>query len=77
MDILDTGISPFPWEQAPPLKRIADLIKVGRKSARSKGNIADIFWAIWQAARDYDGRFIQEVWREAALNGSEIGRAHV
>ena len=75
LDILDTGISPIPWEQALPLKRIADLIKVGRKSARSKGNIADIFWAIWQEARDYDGRFIQDVWRESALNGGSRGAA--
>jgi superfamily I DNA/RNA helicase/RecB family exonuclease len=73
LDILDSGISPIPWEQALPLQRISDLIKAARKAAKTKGNIADIFWAIWQAARDYDGRFIQEVWREAALNGGGRG----
>ncbi|MEN9736049.1 MAG: hypothetical protein RL129_759, partial [Actinomycetota bacterium] len=75
LEILDSGIAPVDWDQILPLQRIAELIKVSRKAAKTKAIITDIFWATWQAARDYDGRFIQEVWRERALTGGSRGAA--
>jgi ATP-dependent exoDNAse (exonuclease V) beta subunit len=75
LDILETGMAPIDSDSILPLQRIADLIKEGRKALKLKGDITDIFWAIWNSARNYEGRFLQDVWREVALNGGARGAA--
>lgn len=75
LDILDGEVAPVELEQLRPIERIANLIKVGRKAHRSGGNISDILFAIWSNARDYDGKFLQDVWRDAAINGGTRGAA--
>ena len=75
LNILDSGIAPIDGDSIIPLQRISSLINEGRKAMRQKGSITDIFWAIWSFARNYDGRFLQDAWRETALNGGLRGAA--
>mgnify|MGYP000526432233 CR=1 FL=1 len=63
LEILDQNDAPLPWDQLLSLKRIADVISEARKVVRmnSKGgnhvDIADLIWAIWSNAKNYDGEF--------------------
>jgi len=73
IDALTEPTAPLPWEQIAPLKRINDLIKVGRDSLTRSSDIADLLWAIWQSAVNYEGSKLSYVWRERALNGGFRG----
>ena len=73
IDALTEPTAPLPWEQIAPLKRINDLIKVGRESLNRSTDIADLLWAIWQSAVNYEGSKLSYVWRERALYGGFRG----
>ena len=73
IDALTQPVAELPWEQISPLKRINDLIRVGRKSLRGSRDISDLLWAIWDSAVDYEGSKIAFVWREQALAGGQRG----
>lgn len=72
-DALTDSTAPLPWEKIAPLKRINDLIKVGRESLNRSTDIADLLWAIWQSAVNYEGSKLSYVWRERALHGGSRG----
>ncbi|TSA22453.1 MAG: ATP-dependent helicase [Actinomycetales bacterium] len=81
LEILDNNDAPLPWEQLLSLKRIADVIAEARKVVRmnSKGNnkvdIADLIWAIWNTAKNYEGDSLATTWRNRALKGGARGAA--
>ena len=51
--------------------RLRDLLVAARKASR--GEVSDIFWAIWDSSMDYNGAKISLLWRERALNGGNKG----
>jgi len=73
IDALTESTAELPWESITPLKRINDLIKVGRKAIRNSQEITDLLWAIWDSAVDYEGSKITYVWRQRALAGGSRG----
>ena len=79
LDILDKNDAPLPWEQLLSLKRIADVITEARRVVRInfKGSqnvdLADLIWAIWNNAKDYDGNSLANTWRTRALKGGIRG----
>ena len=79
LDILDSNDAPLPWEQLLSLKRIADVITEARKvvGINFKGSrnvdLADLIWAIWNNAKDYDGNLLANTWRTRALKGGIRG----
>ena len=79
LEILDQNDAPLPWEQLLSLKRVADVISEARKVVRmnSKGSnkvdIADLIWAIWSNAKNYDGDSLATAWRNRALKGGIRG----
>ena len=79
LEILDNNDAPLPWEQLLSLKRVADVIAEARKVVRmnSKGNnkvdIADLIWAIWNTAKNYEGDSLATTWRNRALKGGARG----
>ena len=79
LEILDHNDAPLPWEQLLSLKRVADVIAEARKVVRmnNKGgaqvDIADLIWAIWNSAKNYDGDQLANVWRNRALKGGVRG----
>jgi len=81
LEILDNNDAPLPWEQLLSLKRVADVIAEARKVVRmnSKGNnkvdIADLIWAIWSTAKNYEGDSLATTWRNRALKGGARGAA--
>ncbi len=81
LEILDNNDAPLPWEQLLSLKRVADVIAEARKVVRmnSKGNnkvdIADLIWAIWNTAKNYEGDSLATTWRNRALKGGARGAA--
>ena len=81
LEIIDNNDAPLPWEQLLSLKRIADVISEARKVVRmnSKGankvDIADLIWAIWSSAKNYEGDALANVWRSRALKGGMRGAA--
>ena len=81
LEIIDNNDAPLPWEQLLSLKRIADVISEARKVVRmnSKGSkkvdIADLIWAIWSAAKNYEGDSLATTWRNRALKGGMRGAA--
>jgi superfamily I DNA/RNA helicase/RecB family exonuclease len=81
LEILDHNDAPLPWEQLLSLKRVADVIAEARKAVRmnSKGNnkvdIADLIWAIWNTAKNYEGDSLATTWRNRALKGGARGAA--
>ena len=81
LEIIDNNDAPLPWEQLLSLKRIADVIAEARKVVRmnSKGSkkvdIADLIWAIWSTAKNYEGDSIATTWRNRALKGGMRGAA--
>lgn len=81
LEILDNNDAPLPWEQLLSLKRVADVITEARKVVRmnSKGNnkvdIADLIWAIWNTAKNYEGDSLAMTWRNCALKGGARGAA--
>lgn len=81
LEIIDNNDAPLPWEQLLSLKRIADVIAEARKIVRmnSKGSkkvdIADLIWAIWSTAKNYEGDSLATTWRNRALKGGMRGAA--
>ena len=81
LEIIDHNDSPLPWEQLLSLKRVADVIAEARKVVRmnSKGSssvdIADLIWAIWSTAKNYEGDSLATTWRNRALKGGMRGAA--
>jgi superfamily I DNA/RNA helicase len=81
LEIIDNNDAPLPWEQLLSLKRIADVISEARKVVRmnSKGlkkvDIADLIWAIWSTAKNYEGDSLATTWRNRALKGGMRGAA--
>ena len=81
LEIIDNNDAPLPWEQLLSLKRIADVIAEARKVVRmnSKGankvDIADLIWAIWSTAKNYEGDSLASTWRSRALKGGMRGAA--
>ena len=81
LEIIDNNDAPLPWEQLLSLKRIADVIAEARKVVRmnSKGSnqvdIADLIWAIWSTAKNYEGDLLAHTWRNRALKGGMRGAA--
>ena len=81
LEIIDNNDAPLPWEQLLSLKRIADVISEARKVVRmnSKGSnqvdIADLIWAIWSTAKNYEGDLLANTWRNRALKGGMRGAA--
>ena len=75
LEVLESGIAPIEHDAFLSLLRIAELINAGRKALRNKGDITDIFAAIWSVAKNYDGKLIAELWRQTALNGGPRGAA--
>jgi superfamily I DNA/RNA helicase len=81
LEIIDNNDAPLPWEQLLSLKRIADVISEARKVVRmnSKGSkkvdIADLIWAIWSTAKNYEGDSLATTWRNRALKGGMRGAA--
>ena len=81
LEIIDNNDAPLPWEQLLSLKRIADVIAEARKVVRmnSKGSnqvdIADLIWAIWSTAKNYEGDLLATTWRNRALKGGMRGAA--
>ena len=81
LEIIDNNDAPLPWEQLLSLKRIADVIAEARKVVRmnSKGSssvdIADLIWAIWSTAKNYEGDSLANTWRNRALKGGMRGAA--
>ena len=81
LEIIDNNDAPLPWEQLLSLKRIADVIAEARKVVRmnSKGankvDIADLIWAIWSTAKNYEGDSLASTWRTRALKGGMRGAA--
>ena len=81
LEIIDNNDAPLPWEQLLSLKRIADVIAEARKVVRmnSKGankvDIADLIWAIWSTAKNYEGDSLAGTWRTRALKGGMRGAA--
>jgi superfamily I DNA/RNA helicase len=81
LEIIDNNDAPLPWEQLLSLKRIADVIAEARKVVRmnSKGSkqvdIADLIWAIWSTAKNYEGELLAHTWRNRALKGGMRGAA--
>ena len=73
IDALTEPVAELPWENIAPLKRINDLIKVGRKAVRTSKEITDLLWAIWDSAVDYEGSKITYIWRQRALAGGSRG----
>ena len=73
VDALTESTAELPWEQIAPIKRLNDLIKVGRKALRGSADISDLLWAIWENAVDYEGRNIAQLWRNRALEGGVRG----
>jgi len=73
IDALTEPVAELPWENIAPLKRINDLIKVGRKAVRTSKEITDLLWAIWDSAVDYEGSKITYLWRQRALAGGSRG----
>ena len=73
IDALTQPVAELSWEQISPLKRLNDLIRVGRKSLRNSRDISDLLWAIWESAVDYEGSKIANVWRARALAGGQRG----
>jgi superfamily I DNA/RNA helicase len=81
LEIIDNNDAPLPWEQLLSLKRISDVIAEARKVVRlnSKGSkkvdIADLIWAIWSTAKNYEGDSLATTWRNRALKGGMRGAA--
>ena len=81
LEIIDNNDAPLPWDQLLSLKRIADVITEARKVVRmnSKGankvDIADLIWAIWSTAKNYEGDSLANTWRSRALKGGMRGAA--
>lgn len=81
LEIIDNNDAPLPWEQLLSLKRVADVITEARKVVRmnSKGSssidIADLIWAIWSTAKNYEGDSLANTWRNRALKGGMRGAA--
>jgi superfamily I DNA/RNA helicase len=81
LETIDNNDAPLPWEQLLSLKRIADVIAEARKVVRmnSKGSkkvdIADLIWAIWSTAKNYEGDSLATTWRNRALKGGMRGAA--
>ena len=81
LEIIDNNDAPLPWEQLLSLKRVADVIAEARKVVRmnSKGSssvdIADLIWAIWSTAKNYEGDSLANTWRNRALKGGMRGAA--
>ena len=81
LEIIDHNDAPLPWEQLLSLKRVADVIAEARKVVRmnSKGSssvdIADLIWAIWSTAKNYEGDSLASTWRTRALKGGMRGAA--
>ncbi len=79
LEILDQNDAPLPWEQILSLKRIADVISEARKTVRAnsksgnKVDIADLIWAIWSSAKNYEGDALASAWRKRALKGGIRG----
>jgi superfamily I DNA/RNA helicase/RecB family exonuclease len=74
--MIDALINPsalLPWDQITPLKRINDLISVGRGALAKSSDVSDLLWAIWQSAVNYEGTKIPYLWRERALAGGARG----
>jgi superfamily I DNA/RNA helicase len=81
LEIIDNNDAPLPWEQLLSLRRVADVIAEARKVVRmnSKGSnsvdIADLIWAIWSTAENYEGDTLAATWRTRALKGGMRGAA--
>lgn len=73
LDALTENSAELPWEQIAPLKRINDLIRIGRKTLRTSRDISELLWAVWDAAVDYEGSKISYIWRQRALTGGNRG----
>ena len=73
IDALTDSAALLPWEQISPLKRINELIKVGRQALKHSSEISDLLWDIWQAAVNYEGTKLSYLWRERALSGGLRG----
>src|ERR1019366_1226988 len=69
IDALTESAAELPWEQIAPLKRVNDLIKVGRSALGNSKDISDLLWALWESAVNYEGSKIAYLWRERALAG--------
>jgi superfamily I DNA/RNA helicase/RecB family exonuclease len=75
IDALTSKVAELPWEQIAPLKRINDLLSVGRKALRTSHDISDLLWAVWESAVDFEGSKITHIWRQRALAGGARGAA--
>ena len=73
IDALTDSSAPLPWDEIAPLKRINDLLKVGRKALHSSRDISDLLWALWDSAVNYEGSRVAHVWRQRALAGGARG----
>ena len=54
-----------------PVKRISDLIAVGRKAAKSGATSEDVLWALWSNAKDANGEPLSTRWQRDAIAGDE------
>jgi superfamily I DNA/RNA helicase/RecB family exonuclease len=73
IDVLTEPTAQLPWEQIAPLKRINDLIKIGKTSLENSSDISDLLWALWISAVNVEGVKITSLWRERALSGGLRG----
>ena len=75
LDVLDDNQAPIQWDSIRPLQRIAELIAAARKSIKGKADVADLLWAIWSSAKNYEGELLSNNWRSRALKGGARGAA--
>jgi len=70
-DNLVFSLSELDWNEFAPVKRIAELINAGKKSARPGATSEDVLWAIWASATDEFGTPLAQSWQRDAIAGDE------
>ena len=70
-EYLTISMASVDWNEFAPVKRIADLITVGRKAARPGATSEDVLWAMWSNAKDEEGTPLSQKWQLDAISGDE------
>ena len=73
LESLTVPVTYVNWQELAPLKRINDLITAAKKSLEASSDISDLLWAIWSAAKDYEGSALANSLRTTALRGGVRG----
>ena len=75
IDSLGEKLLQLPGDEMAPIKRIRDLIALGKACLKESLLINDLLWSLWSGATNFEGRKISELWRESALRGGSRGAA--